>query len=103
VTCESGLPSTRVLRHISEDHKETWRAHRKEFKKYVDGLTLVSPRELRLPTGVCEVVEGIAVKDGWICGWQGCTVAGASRDWVVKHCVKAHGKEEAKERVRVRS
>src|SRR5580698_5725241 len=98
VTCESGLPSTRVLRHMSEDHKETWRAHRKELKTYVDGLTLVPPHELEFPTGVGEVVEGIASKDSWICGWQGCMVAGVSRDWVVKHCVKTHGKEEAKEK-----
>jgi hypothetical protein len=98
VACESGLPSTGVLRHMSEEHKETWRAHRKELKTYVDGLTLVPPHELEFPTGVCEVVEGIASKDGWICGWQGCMVAGANRDWVVKHCVKAHGKEAAKEK-----
>jgi hypothetical protein len=96
VACESGLPSTGILRHMSEDHKETWSAHRKELKIYVDSLTLLPPNELALPIGICEAVEGIAVKDGWICGWEGCTVAGVSRDWVVKHCVNAHGKEAAK-------
>jgi hypothetical protein len=83
---------------MSEEHKETWRAYRKELKTYVDSLTLIPPNELELPRGVSEAIEGIAVKDGWICGWQGCTVAGVSRDWVVKHCVKAHGKEAAKEK-----
>jgi hypothetical protein len=83
---------------MSENHKETWKVHRKELKTYVDGLALVLPNDLVFPIGVCEAVEGITVKDGWVCGWQGCLVAGASRDWVVKHCVKAHGKDAAKEK-----
>jgi hypothetical protein len=95
VACESGLPSTRVLRHMREDHNETWKAHREELKIYVGGMTLVPTNALQSPVGVCEAVEGIAVKDGWICGWEGCTVAGVSRDWVVKHCGNAHGKEAA--------
>jgi Orsellinic acid/F9775 biosynthesis cluster protein D len=95
VACESGLPSKWVLRHMREDHKETWMAHRKELKIFVEGLTLIPPDQLESPIGVCEAVEGIAVKDGWICGWEECTVAGVSRDWVVKHCVNAHGKEAA--------
>jgi hypothetical protein len=98
VACKSGLPSGNVLRHMSEEHKETWKVHRVELKEYIARLRLLPPNRLERPTNICEAVEGIAVKDGWICGWQGCTVAGVSRDWIVKHCQKDHGKEAAGEK-----
>jgi hypothetical protein len=83
---------------MRKDHKETWKAHREELKIHVGQMSLVAPNELQLPVGISDAIEGIAVKDGWICGWEECTVAGVSRDWVVKHCVNAHGKEAAREK-----
>jgi hypothetical protein len=98
VSCETGVPGGYVLRHIRTQHKETWKAHCKELKEYVEGLTLLPPKELGHPTTLCEKVVGIGVKDGWICGWQGCAVAGVSKDWVQTHCRETHGKAAVGER-----
>jgi hypothetical protein len=75
-----GSPSSYVLHHISEGHKETWKAHCRELKEHVEGLTLLLLRELQHPTSPCEKVNMIAVKDGWVCGWHGCIVVGVSKD-----------------------
>jgi hypothetical protein len=83
---------------MAEEHKESWKTNRTDLQEYVRGLCLLLPGELQHPTEVCEKVEGISVKDGWICGWHGCLVAGANRDWVVKHCRKTHGKEAVEEK-----
>jgi hypothetical protein len=98
VSCGTGLPGGHVLRHIGKEHKETWKAHRKELEKYIKSLTLMPPKELGHPTTVCEKVEGIIVKDGWVCGWRGCTIAGVSKDWVQTHCRETHGRAAAAER-----
>src|SRR5271170_8420804 len=89
--CKMRLPNGRVLRHVSEEHKETWKARREELKTFVGGLFLFSPAELETPTEKHERVEGIEVKDGWICGWRGCTVSGMHKKWVQEHSRKQHG------------
>jgi hypothetical protein len=92
VSCETGLPGGWVLRHIRKDHKETWKAHRKDLEEFVEGLTLLPPQELEHPTMLREKVDGITVKDGWVCGWHGCVAAGVSKHWVQRHCRERHGK-----------
>ena len=98
ISCESGLPSGWVLRHFRKEHKETWKEHRPEVEKYVEGLTLLPPKELKHPTTIRAKVDGITVKEGWICGWHGCVVAGVSKDWVQTHCREKHGKAAAGEK-----
>jgi Orsellinic acid/F9775 biosynthesis cluster protein D len=98
VACQTGLPNGYVLRHMSEQHKETWKAFQKELREYVGGLSLLPPKELKYPIGPCERVEAISVKDGWICGWHGCIEGAVTKKWVETHCRNNHGKEAAGEK-----
>jgi hypothetical protein len=98
ISCEIGLPSDWVLRHIRKEHKEMWKVHRKELEEYVEGLILLPLKELEHPTTLRDKIEGITVKDEWVCGWHGCVVVGVSKDWVQTHCREKHGKAAAGEK-----
>jgi hypothetical protein len=98
VTCQTGLPSQYVLRHMRTKHKDSWKAHGREMKDYVGGLTLVPIQDLEHPTEEREPVDGLMIKDGWICGWNGCVLAGVSRDYIQTHCRNAHGAKAVEEK-----
>jgi hypothetical protein len=93
MTCKIGIPKDYILRHFSIYHKDTWKAHRKALTQHMEGLRLVSTRELDHPMEKREPVEWLEIKDGWTCGWNGCIVSGVNKDWVQTHCRQTHGRE----------
>ena len=50
VACATGLPSGYVLKHMKEEHSDTWKTHRKELQALVGSLSLCTVGELDNPT-----------------------------------------------------
>jgi Orsellinic acid/F9775 biosynthesis cluster protein D len=98
VSCETGIPKDYLLRHFRRNHKDMWKTHRKALTAYMEGLRLVSTDDLDHPTEKRKPIEGLAIKDGWTCGWHGCMVSGINKVWVVNHCRKSHGQEAVEEK-----
>jgi hypothetical protein len=95
VCCGLGVPKDYLLRHFRDKHKDTWKSHRQELIKFAEGSRSILTDDLEHPTEKREPVEWLKVKDGWTCGWQGCTVSGVDRRWVLTHCRKTHGEAAA--------
>jgi hypothetical protein len=93
IDCQSGVPKNFVQRHFRTWHKETWRAHKKELTEWVSDMTLVETGQLYDPETIREPICGIAIKDGWACEEDDCTVCGVSEKYVENHCRDIHGRE----------
>jgi len=98
VSCKCGLPSNHVSRHMSRYHTATWKAHRSELRKYVQGLTLKPTSELSHPATLQTAIPGLAIKEGWCCGEENCLFCSISAKHIENHCRTRHGSQAAKKR-----
>ena len=100
-TCQVGLPSGNILRHIRMHHQETWKAHKPALKTHVENLDLAPLQSLTdaQPDGVREPIEGIKIVGGWCCSEESCQVAGISEQYVRKHAQKLHGWKATTEKI----
>jgi len=92
-TCQVGLPSGNILRHLRMHHQETWRAHKRVLEKHVKKLDLASLQDLidAQPDEVREPIQGIKIVAGWCCSEESCRVASISEQYLRKHAQKLHG------------
>lgn len=90
-TCQVGLPPAYVLRHLKLYHGATWKAHKDELKRHIEGWDLVSVEGLAHPNGTRQPVSGLKVVSGWCCEAEDCTAASISEKYVRKHVQKTHG------------
>jgi hypothetical protein len=84
-----------VVRHFAENHKETWKLHRKELKAHIMAMSLARKEDVLAiypePYDVREPVAGIAVLDGWSCDQDGCLHISTDDVTLSQHCRVAHG------------
>ena len=56
-------------------------------------MNLVATKDLVPPEEIYETIDGLEIKDGWICGEEGCDVCSISEKYIENHCRKDHGNE----------
>jgi hypothetical protein len=94
VACECGI-SGDVFRHFADNHKETWKAHRKEIKAHVKTFELETREEVfaKYPPAdeIREIVPGIAIHEGLACDKDECLYLTVNEEAMCQHSRLAHG------------
>lgn len=84
-----------VARHFKDNHKETWKAYRKELKAHVKAMALATRSQvLNAYPEAYEArgpVPGIAVQDGWVCMEDECSHLSINDSTMSQHCRVEHG------------
>ena len=91
VSCRIAVPSTFILRHFSEKHKDVWKLHRAELKKHIGGMKLSTMEQVKSVEGSREPIPGLEVTEGWICGEDDCSFCTVSEKYMKAHFRSKHG------------